>query len=280
MVRSTHIDGLEYRFIADVTARVRWPLAWVNHSNTAESFNQPPRDLLTDRCDLAMCSQWMTESRALEFDLTDTMDFQCGTFLVRKPMPLPTSVYVYRAFSPPLWLAVCASLIAVVATRCATGTATNTTDDQLPDGALTLTRRMMVGRALLDGMDALTGHGIVRLPGDSAGRMVVLSWTLLCLLLGVAYTTRYTALLTSPMYEQPIDTLQDFVDNGEFGECVLYCMISCGVYDCNRIICKPPSYPHRTCIELRISKKMCKFNSKFVFDGRVPCSVDMHAHIK
>lgn len=239
IVSSTRIDGLEYRFIADVTARVRWPLAWVNHSRSSESFNLPPRDLLAGRCDLAMCSQWMTESRAMQFDLTNVVDFQCGTFLVRKPVPLPTSVYVYRAFSPPLWLAVCAALVAVVATRCATVIATETTDGQVPGGVQTL-RRLMVGRAMLDGVDALTGHGIARLPGDSAGRMVVLSWTILCLLLGVAYTTRYTALLTSPMYEQPIDTLQDFVDKGELSEC--------------------------TNIAHTEKTRMCEYNNRFTFD--------------
>lgn len=201
---STHIDGLEYRFIADITARVRWPLIWVHHSRSAESFNLPSRDLLDGLGDVAVCSQWMTAARALQFDMTDIVDFQCGTFLVRKPTPLSTSVYVYRAFSAPLWLAVWASLAAVVAMRCAAADAE-------------AGRMMVVVRALLDATDALTGHGIARLPGDSAGRLVVLSWTLLCLLLGVAYTTRYTSLLTSPMYEPPMDTLQDFIDNGERG---------------------------------------------------------------
>lgn len=41
------------------------------------------------------------------------------------------------------------------------------------------------------------------------------SWILVCSLVGIFYTTVYTARLTKPGYTKIIDTLEDFIENGK-----------------------------------------------------------------
>lgn len=43
----------------------------------------------------------------------------------------------------------------------------------------------------------------------------ILSWILLCLWIGICYTTVYTSLLTSPGFTKIIDTIEDFLEKGE-----------------------------------------------------------------
>lgn len=156
---------------------------------------------------MAMCSMWISLKYSQQFDMTDFINFQCGTFLVRTPIAVQSSAYVYLAFSGPLWLAMWSAFGVVVIVRC-TLDAWHATHTRAPRAHIA--HGLYV---LLEGVEVLTGHGAQRCPRDAAPRVMLLSWTLLSLLLGCAYTTRYTALLTSPIYEARIDTLQDFVDN-------------------------------------------------------------------
>lgn len=40
------------------------------------------------------------------------------------------------------------------------------------------------------------------------------SWTFVCSLVGICYTTIYTSYLTKPGYEKLIESVEDFVANG------------------------------------------------------------------
>lgn len=49
---------------------------------------------------------------------------------------------------------------------------------------------------------------------DTECKVVSFSWTFLCSLVGIFYTTIYTSYLAKPGYEKLINTVEDFVENG------------------------------------------------------------------
>ena len=47
-----------------------------------------------------------------------------------------------------------------------------------------------------------------------SGRFLVLIWSLSCLLLNMAYNCNIRAILMSPSFEKPIETVEDLIERG------------------------------------------------------------------
>lgn len=69
-------------------------------------------------------------------------------------------------------------------------------------------------RTALDLISILTNHGLDSLPGESSRtiRMLLLVWLFSTNLIGVGYTTFYTALLSSPIYTPTVNTIAEYVE--------------------------------------------------------------------
>lgn len=69
-------------------------------------------------------------------------------------------------------------------------------------------------RTVLDLIAILTSHGLDSLTGEASRtiRMLLIVWLFSTSLLGVGYTTFYTALLSSPIYTPTVNTIAEYVE--------------------------------------------------------------------
>lgn len=67
----------------------------------------------------------------------------------------------------------------------------------------------------LEVINIATSHGATRFPRQVPVRILLVSWTAISLLISTAYCTGYTSLLATPRFSKPIDTIADFLEQGE-----------------------------------------------------------------
>lgn len=234
------LDGVEYRIIQAVARD--WNITFVRRDFSSTVPN-PWKTIMTDISDnvtdMGICSVWMDANRADSFDLSTYYDFQCHKFLVPRPIRLNEATAIYRTFNTAVWLLfLCVFLVTGVLLMTLSRMEPEAND--FDDGGLTTVRRRPSAihgnfiRSMLEMMNIATGHGVNRIPKQHSLNVLlirwcpyccltqflesgfniicVFSWIIVCLLIGVSYTTRYTALLTSPSYSKPINTVEDFLD--------------------------------------------------------------------
>lgn len=200
-----HIDGIEYRLIRmlDRYFTLHFQVA---PFHTDEWLPYAVQQLRQQRADIAMCCPWLELDGYVEFDLTTVIDFQCGTFLVPKPQAISAANYMYMSFSAEVWslVLICYGLIAMMMF----GLARWLQPGRYADGV----------RTVLDLICICTNHGLDTLPGERsrAIRMLLVVWLFGTTLLGVGYSTGYTALLSSPVYTAPVDTVADYLEQPDF----------------------------------------------------------------
>lgn len=159
--RDTQYDGLEYRFISEIARHLN--IVHVMHNS--RSYEEGPKQLVQDECDLTMCSMWMSEEHHKQFDMTDFIDFQCGTFFVRRPTKVPSSSYIFLSLSLNVWMSLLGSLLLVAVLQ--------TVFDRIQP---TSSRKIYsdVARSFLDVTSVMTGHGVPLILKNSASRLLVL----------------------------------------------------------------------------------------------------------
>lgn len=200
-----HIDGIEYRLIRmlDQYFTLHFQVAAFNsYSWDPYAINQVRKR----QADIAMCSPWLEHNSYVEFDLTTVVNFQCGTFLVPKPQAINAANYVYMSLSQKVWLLglISFGLIAVL--------------------MFCLARWLQPGRyadgvrIVFDLICICTNHGLDTLPSEQSRviRMLLVVWLFGTTLLGVGYSTGYTALLSSPVYTEPVDTVADYLAQPDY----------------------------------------------------------------
>lgn len=159
------------------------------------------------RATMGMCSMWMVEDKYKRMDLSKHFSFLCGTFLVPKPMPITQASYIYLPLSSTLWGSMLATLFATAIIYYCMYRSVD------PNPRKKIVERL--SRAFLDIINIATCHGLPKIIQRVPIRLLIMSWTLLSLLLGTAYSTKYTSILTQPMYTKAVDTIEDFLDSGE-----------------------------------------------------------------
>lgn len=174
---------------------------------------------------MGMCSTWLSEEHYKSYDLSKYYDFQCATFLVPKPTVITQASSIYLPLSRFVWSLFIGCLLLTgllynflfqVMTRF-NSVKRFFTEKRSISGEL-----YYLSTALLDAVNIATSHGLPRIVPKVPIQILTISWVLISLLLGTAYTTKYTSLLTSPRHSQPIDTLKEFIEQGiswgELGE--------------------------------------------------------------
>lgn len=202
---ATHIDGIEYRLIRMLDRY--FELNFQVSPFKSDDFQQYALDQLRDgRADIAMCCPWLMLVHYVEFDMSDVVDLQCGTFLVPRPLAISAAGYVYMSFSGGVWSLglFCFVTIAVLMY----GLARWLQPGRYADGV----------RIVLDLVCICTNHGLGSLAGERSQtlRILLVVWLFGTSLLGVGYSTGYASLLSSPVYSATVDTVDDYIDKTDF----------------------------------------------------------------
>lgn len=164
-------------------------------------------DVEDHSANVGMCSVWLTEDKYKRFDVTKYFSRLCGTFLVPKPALITHASYIYLPLSRLLWFLIFGILLVttVLYYLLYRHWESSHSGDRFEN----------LSRAFLDVINIATAHGLPKILQPIPLRVLIISWILLCLLLGTAYTSKYTSILTQPMYTKAIDTIHDFIEEGE-----------------------------------------------------------------
>ena len=197
-------DGVEFQFLKEIFRG--WTVNIFDRSFLVDSgdiYEKIAADVANRRTMMGMCSMWLTSYRYNQLDLSDHFSYLCGTFLVPKPKPMTQASYIYLPLSSCVWIIILVTLLAT--TLLYFLMYPSKAKDQKMEVFFT---------AFLDIINIVTSHGLPKVVKMIPLRLLIISWILLSLLLGTAYTTKYTSNLTKPTFTKPVDTIKDFLDKG------------------------------------------------------------------
>lgn len=197
----TKFDGIEYRLILAMGAYFN--LVFKESAIQRDYYTPYAFDMLrSHHADIALCCPWQDLENHMHYDMTTFIDYQCGTFLVPKEQLINAAANVYMPLSANVWtctvlsMLVVAWLMPIFAHR--DGIYSN-------DGI----------RCVLDLVCISTNHGLSSLDTSRASctiRMLLMAWLFGTWLLGVGYSTGYTALMSHPVYTASVDTVVEYVE--------------------------------------------------------------------
>lgn len=202
-------DGTEIRFLKEVTRN--WKVKIYDRQFLAETgytYTQVCDDVQFKTTDTGTCSMWITSDTFKRMELSNYFGNLCGTFLVPKPHRITHASYMYLPLSSTVWWVLISFLIGT--------TLLHYLFLRIWTKNSRRNRYEIFGRTFLDAINILTSHGIPKIFARISIRILITSWLMLSLLLGAAYSTKYTSLLTLPMYTKAVDNLKDFLDAGLF----------------------------------------------------------------
>lgn len=201
-------DGSEMRLLREITRG--WTVNIFDRSfmnDAIDNYEQVTNDVETRRTMMGMCSMWLFEHNYRRVDVSQYFSHHCGTFLVPKPKPISEASYLYLPMSTSLWWWV---LVALFVTSLLYFFM-----NQLSINGHTQTSVFEnFGRAFMDIFAIATSHGLPVIGGRLHIRLLVISWILLCFLLGTAYNAKFKSLMTIPLFTKAVDNVEDFLNEG------------------------------------------------------------------
>lgn len=208
------LDGVEVRIIKEIAKN--WKLKWYERFY----WDQIRESTMTNVSDISLCAMWLNEANFNQLDLSKSFDAHCGTFIVHKPKLLNKASYIYVPFQHIVWLIFVASVI-ITSFLLKIITKLGLRHNE-PEWASSRFNSLTI--SFLEIINTVTSHGVTRFPAQVPIKILITSWMLMVLLAGTFYTTGYTSILASPPYSKPIDTFNDFIEEGyswgemEFGD--------------------------------------------------------------
>lgn len=200
-------DGAEFRFLKELTRG--WNVNIYDRHflfDKGDTWDEVAEDVEHRRTMMGMCSMWLIEDKYRRLDLSHYFSHLCGTFLVPKPMQITQASYIYLPLNAGLWFMILGTLFA---TALLYFYMTQTVSDNH-------TVLENLTRSFLDVINIVTSHGLPKIIEKLSIRLLIISWMMLSLLLGTAYSTKYTSILTQPLYTKAVDTVKDFIEEGLF----------------------------------------------------------------
>lgn len=202
-------DGAEIRFLKEIGRG--WKVNIFDRTflfDKSDTWDTVARDVEQGRTMMGMCSMWLIEEKYRRMDLSTPFSHLCGTFLVPKPVQITHASYIYLPLSSTVWLSVLCILIT-------TGLLYTLMHHYLTDNQRETVFEHL-SRAFLDVVNIVTAHGLPKIIQKMPIRLLIMSWVLMSLLLGTAYSTKYTAILSQPMYTKAVDDLNEFLEEGDY----------------------------------------------------------------
>lgn len=201
----TQMDGIEMRFL-----QLLQPIFTLHYDIGVipnDEWDMFALDqVMLKNADMAMCTPWLTYQGNVDFDLSDVVDYQCGTFLVPKPQPISSAIYVYYPLSHAVWALGLISFFLIAALINGFSSRLIHIAPEIP--ALYAN----CGRTVLDLLGVLTSQGLISLRRRHLAtiRVLMAVWLYGAMLLGIGYSTGYTSLLSSPVYTKTADNIAEY----------------------------------------------------------------------
>ncbi|KAJ9578269.1 hypothetical protein L9F63_005490 [Diploptera punctata] len=179
-----------------------------------------------------VCSIWLRAEPQIGIQHSFPYSRQKVTLLAPKPQPLPRALLLYLPLQFWTWIILLSTLLSF---------------GLMLKGTTRLLQYFNyyqnVQHCFLDACRILLLSSPPRLPQPTALRYLLIAWAFFSLLTTTVYSSGFTSLLTSPLYSDPINTIQDLLDqNIQWGDQSL---------DFNDLIEKSDNY------------KLIKFGQKF-----------------
>ncbi|GAB0090952.1 uncharacterized protein DMENIID0001_057370 [Sergentomyia squamirostris] len=197
-------DGVEFQLMAHITKK------WT-HNFTLQSFAANRscwRSILMDvhlrRSHIAMCGLWLDEDMQSRFDLSQPYFQQCITFLVPRLPPIPRDQYIYLALQGNIWIfytiiIVCISMLVYFFVSVS------------KEHSITLQLEIFI-YSILQVLAIATQHSITKFPHRFSAKLLFMSWFFFSFLLAAIYSTGYTSIVTTLLFNKPINTVPDMID--------------------------------------------------------------------
>lgn len=200
----THFDGIEYRLIMAMGAY--YNLVFKESPFRRDYYTPYAFDMLrSHHADIALCCPWQDLDNHRHYAMTTFVDYQCGTFLVPKEEQINAAANVYMPLSANVWTCTVLSMLLVawlmpIFAR--------------QEGSIYANDGI---RCVLDLVCISTNHGLSSLDtgrrrASTTIRIVLMAWLFGSWLLGVGYSTGYTALMSHPVYTASVDTVAEYVE--------------------------------------------------------------------
>lgn len=165
----------------------------------------------------ALCSVWLTDHLLHRFDVTGYSSHLCGTFLVPKPAPIAQASYIYYPLEDEVWILIFSFLvITALLYHCFSRIVNSRSLGQWCSQLNAPTEFESLSRSFLDVINIVTSHGLPKIFHRPSIQILIISWTLLSLLLGTAYSTKLMSVLARPLFSKAVDTVHDFIAEGLF----------------------------------------------------------------
>lgn len=200
------LDGIEIKIMKELVKN------WKIHFFQQSGWASVKSSTIQNRTDVSMCSIWMTEENYKHLDLTNYFDFQCGTFIVKKPTFLNKASYIYKPFQDMVWITFLVNLIL-------TGLLLKVftiLGSKLNKALWSSSKFNSITYSFLEIINTATSHGVYKFPIQIPAKILLTGWMILSLIVGTHYSTGYTSLLASPPTTKPINTIQDFINEEYF----------------------------------------------------------------
>lgn len=196
-------NGPEMEFLKDVVGS-NSPIAYiVNEQQDAESHENLYDNILEQvidlKSDIGICSQWQPKVYGMDLQLTQQYAQTCITFLVPKPMLLPSYTFIFQPFRISLWLVyliifVCTSVcfIRILLTY-------------HPRNDNSLAILYLFRLFLLGPLNMYPKSSQISL------RLLILSSSITCMLVSTYYSAGLTTSLSFPPFSADINTFEDMI---------------------------------------------------------------------
>ena len=154
---------------------------------------------------LQICSLWLRAIPPHGVQYSYPWTRQKGTFLVPKPQPLSRALLLYLPLEVWTWIILFSTLLSF---------------SLLLYGAAKFvrlsSRYQNIHHCFLDVSRILMLSSPPDFPHQATLRYLLTAWAFFSLLTTTVYSSGFTSLLTSPLYSNPIDTIQDLLDQNIF----------------------------------------------------------------
>lgn len=209
-ITSIKFDGVEYRFFSEISKNwIKQITLHVESNANSNPYDKVRTDLISGISDVGLCSLWLTLNNNKNRSLSRYYDSQCLTFLVPKSKLLNHAHNIYLPLSKSAWLITLISLIiTTIAIRILAFGFRYVYKTFIID-----CRFESVNIIILDILNVSTSHGFTVLPTHLPLKILLFHWLLYNFILGTYYTTRYTSILTKPLYMKNIDSVRDFAES-------------------------------------------------------------------
>ncbi|GAB0090954.1 uncharacterized protein DMENIID0001_057390 [Sergentomyia squamirostris] len=198
-------DGFEFRLMAYITRKWKRRFYVRNLSNvTLDPWTSILRDTIELRSNLAMCGLWLDHDVLAHYDVSDPYTQQCVTFIVPRLAPIPRAQYVYLAFQENIWIFYI--IIVVFISLLVYFFITFNTNYNIMVQSELFTNSVMQVLAIA------TQHNITKFPSRPSAKVLLISWFFFSVLLSAIYSTGYTTILTTSLFNKPINTIRDVLD--------------------------------------------------------------------